>query len=203
MKNRKFANQKHAYDYLVNSMIRVNEIPVWVTLVDEGLLYYRNLDSKNELHQKIPLDDPSIDMNPVPLGFLASQSEKDISCAYVKRAPYRQWKIGLTTNNCIVTNPFKHGCSYVPAPHHIIWTKAMINTVLGKYLDPTGAQDLSRKTERPAAFGRRFGVFQDYLLFRDLGEPVGIVTKGKPELHEDFTYLTTMLNEDLNACGNC
>lgn len=203
MRNRTFYNDKHAADYLVNSMIRVNEMPVWVTHVENGVMYYRPIDDKKGDSKFIALDDDAINMMPVPLGFLASKTENDPACQYMKRHPYRQWKIGLTSNTCVITNPFKHGFTgHIPS-HYVLPTRAMVDTVLGKYLDPLSAQKLSTDHARPAAFGRSFGVFQNYLLFKDLGEPVGEMNKGRPTLHEDFTYLTAMLNEDLNASGNC
>jgi hypothetical protein len=205
-KNRTFHNNSHADAYLSGSIIRINDYPVYVHKVVDGFIYYTKADQKGGTTDRIALDDQAIDMNPMPLGFLSVQKESDPCSMYLKRGPYRQWKIGLTNHNCIVSNPFKNGgvTSYIPS-HHILHSKWFVDTVFGRYVDPKTAHRVSNKAEelKVVPFGRRFAVCKDYLLHKDLGEPVGTATNGKPELHEDFAYLDRQLNEDLNACGNC
>lgn len=208
MRNRKFANHDHAYSYLCGSIIRIGEVPVYIHDMCDWSLYHKPLneyDSYNVKCSITKLDDPAVDMNPVPLGFLSPKTTTDVPSFYVKRNPFRQWKQGLTTQNCTISNPFKHEID-APAnlvPKYYLFSTAMVRAILNHYLPPEDAQKLSKVDNRPAAFSRRFAVFKDYLLYKDLGEPVGTVARGKPELHEDFTYLTSALNEDLNACSEC
>jgi hypothetical protein len=201
MRNRKFHNDGHASAYLSGSVIRVDDLPVYVTEVCGGIMYYKLVEEAKQraTSQNIPLEHPKIDMNPVPLGFYAIKSEKDFGGCYIKRGPYRQWKIGLTSENCVVTNPFRHAQKNWPSASHCLWTQAMRDTILGIYLTPGEAQELAKKKECAVGFSRNFGVFGDHLLFQDYGEPVGTVTKGFPALHEDFTFLKQQLKADLNA----
>jgi hypothetical protein len=201
MRNRKFHNDGHAHAYLSGSIIRVDELPVYVTAVESGIIRYIPIEAvkKRVTSDNIPLEHPMIDMNPVPLGFYAIKTEKDIGGCYLKRGPYRQWKIGLTADNCVSANPFRYGQQGWPMSSHVMWTQTMKDTILGIYLTPDAAQDLSKKKSWAVGFSRNFGVFGDYLLFRDFGEPVGELADGKPKLHSDFTFLSQQLKADLNA----
>jgi hypothetical protein len=201
MRNRKFHNDQHANAYLSGSIIRVDDLPVYVTEVSGGIVRYLRIEDvkRKAVSDNIPLEHPKIDMNPVPLGFYALKDEKDLGGCYLKRGPYRQWKIGLTSENCVASNPFKYGQQGWPMSSHVLWTQTMRDTILGIYLTPDAAQDLAKKKNCVVGFSRNFGVFGDYLLFRDLGEPVGDVTKGTPKLHSDFTFLSQQLKADLNA----
>jgi hypothetical protein len=201
MRNRKFHNDDHASAYLAGSVIRVDELPVYVTEVCGGLMYYKPVEEakRRATALNIPLEHPKIDMNPMPLGFYAIKNEKDLNGCYLKRGPYRQWKIGLTSENCVAANPFKHAQRNWPTAGHILWTEALRDTVLGIYLTPDAAQDLAKKKECTVGFSRNFGVFGDYLLFQDFNEPVGTVINGVPKVDDDFTFLKQQLKADLNA----
>lgn len=205
MRNRTFANDQHANAYLSGSVIRIDEKPVYITEVRSGLIYYVpvELAQISKRADNVPLAHPSVDMMPVPLGFLSTLHEKHFANGFLARAPYRQWKQGLTTHNTRCTNPFKYGSSSWPTTGHIIYTDQMRDTILGVYLDPKAAQALSQKKKATVGFSRNFGVFDQHLLFQDFNEPVGEVLNGKPKLHEDFYYLNTQLKADLNASGNC
>lgn len=175
--------------------------PVVCYKVEGSLLFYHPLSEPTAVNT-IRLDDSLIDLNPVPLGFLPVPEGAVHSSSYVKRGPYRQWKIGLTMHNCISSSAYFEAPGIL-SPHAFLYSNMMRNLVKGYYPDPKKSQIMSEQLGAVIPFGRRFAVVKDHLLFKDLGEPVGTVTKGKARLHEDFTYLTRMLNEDLNACGNC
>lgn len=202
MRNRTFASSQHAHEYLSKSVIQVDGEPVFVHGVADGVLTYYPLPTESSKHSSIRLDDPLIDLNPIPLGFLPIPESTAYSAGYVKRGPYRQWKIGLTSHNCMAAKAFEQATTVLPV-HHFLCSKMMVDLAKGRYPDPKKAQVMSEANNNVIGFSRRFAVMQSHLLFKDLCEPVGEVLKGKPMLHEDFTYLTRMLNEDMNASGNC
>jgi len=204
MRNKKWYNAGHAENYLSGSVIRIDNVPCYVCSVGESKMEYYPITEKNN-HRVIDLDHPAIDLNPMPLGFLSLRETDNFhSSSYLKRGPYRQWKVGTTARNTISANPFKHAIKSSPMMQYILRSQEFCDTVAGKYIDPEQAHALSAKNEQGAfAFSRRFAVFKDFLLYKDLQEPVGTVSKdGTVLLHEDFTYLTDMLNEDLDACGH-
>lgn len=207
MKQKVFFDLTHANAYLSDSVIRVGGEPVFVDSIRELKNYewemrywvLGKVGGENKL-KTISLKNPEIDMNPVPLGMLATGAESKATC-FISRSPRRAWKIGLTTSSMIINDVDKQ------AKKNIRWGKAAVlyssslrNTINDEYLSIKKAYTLSTQEDIPVAFDRNFAVWNNQLFARDLGIPIGSVDKNaRVGLKDEFTYLKESLDEALDV----
>lgn len=211
MKHKDFYDFKHAYDYLQGSIVRVANEPVMIVEVrcpnpDKPKyieLVYRPLGVTSG-HKSVAVDDEAVDLNPVPLGLMSVDRESieygPKTSFLLQRVPVRKWKIGLNSQNISYVDPWPDKQTFDLSMGYLFNSRELVRTIKGRYLDLDDAIKLSREFPgRSVAFSRRFCVNTDKLLCRNLGLPVGDVMGKGVALHDDFIYLTQVLDEDLHS----
>lgn len=203
MKRKVFYDINMAHSYLVDTVIRYNEKPIYVhsigyvngprapfqlTFSYVGGPFIANLAQT---------DDPLLDMTPVPLGLLAYPGDGGKGwqrTAMVSRYPARKWKWGLSQINCDVRAVNN---SFIPPPKaEVLLSAALRDTIMGKYPDYKTAFRLAKNTrESIFAFNRSFAVSSNKLYYKSLGE-VGAAGASGPVLDDNHFYLQQVLDED-------
>ena len=202
MKNITFYDEHTARSYLINSIIRYKNTPIMITEVQETLdnnkqfrvTFNRLGDHNNRL---LFLPDRQIDMNPVPLGMLNGNKT---SC-FVSRIPVRNWKIGLSAQNChfkpILRQRLDEGGEEEDT--FFLASVAMKNTIEGKYPSyATCYRSIIAGNRQTYAFSRRFAIDRQGLSYKSIDEPIGICEKTKPQLFDQYQYLEQVLEKDLS-----
>lgn len=202
MRTKEFYDHNHAERYLTSSIIRIKDKPIWISstqVADDGfVLKYKHLplENSNRGYQYTLHSRSHVDMNPVSLGMLAIHKEdKLVGSLYVSRIPLRAWKIGLTEGN-VSMQPTCDKLFPQYSVRDLFYSKAFVNTVLGKYPSIKEAIKLSFDRQLPIAFTRRFAVDGGKLLYKALGCPVGWIKDNEPYLSENFQHLSQVLKED-------
>ena len=191
MKNKNFYDEHHAKMYLVDSIIRYKNKPIFIQDIqktEQGYkLTYNYLGNLDFQMAFIPNKD--INFNPVPLGFL----NKDKKAYYISRIPCRIWKIGLCFKNMSVFNILDHNIKIKIN----VDSKEINNTIIGKYPSYDKSYEFIRKEKvNCIAFSRRFVICKNGLFYKTNIETIGFLNN-PPELHNKFKYLTEVLEEDL------
>lgn len=207
-KTRDFFDLNHAGRYLANSVIRYNRMPIKVIgcapsgkahvykLVYEELLEApRNAEWGDDGRKSCLHNSDKIDMTPVPLGFLSTKNADEGDSLFLARTPARVWHVGLHRDNTAIYHPcfnypvWARGGDVVHAP-------SFFRMIMNKYLEPEEALLLSQKHDKTRAFSRRFAIFDDKLMYKTRGHPVGEIKNKKPELYNEFGFLKEALAED-------
>lgn len=202
MKNKEFYDANHANLYLVNSIIRVDGVPVYITNVQRSrklskiTIHYNLISNRENTEETIPIDSKRIDMNPVPLGFINFTEfgkPKTIISAY--RIPARQWRIGLTSNNLKLIPNCYNGAE---TKRKIIQSIYFKRSVCGEFPNVKKVIKMIKDKEAISqAFSRSFAMEREKLRFIQLAEPVGELFKGEIMLFDDYLYLSQLLEQDL------
>lgn len=191
MKNKDFYDEHHAQMYLVDSIIRYKNKPIFIKDVQKTergyKLTYHYLGSLE--FQMVFIPNKDINFNPVPLGFL----NKNKKSYYISRIPCRTWKIGLCLRNMSVVN-------ILDSNEKIrikIDSKEISDTIIGKYPSYDESYEFLKKEKVECiAFSRRFSICKIGLLYKTNMATVGFLDT-PPKLHNKFKYLTEVLEEDL------
>ncbi len=205
MRTRNFYDVAQASQQLRGSIIRVGDKPVHVIdafsgdKVGEYVIQYAPCKTPNDRDYKlIPVDHPSIDMNPVPLGMISFIERGIWSVYYTARLPVRKWKIGLSREN--VTVKFVRGFDSGNGFEKVYHSALIHDLIMGIYPKLKSIRSSFNKNAGARAFSRRFALDNDEQLFyKTIQEPVGIMRKGiEFELQEDYAFLKEVLEEDLH-----
>ena len=167
MRTKDFYNHDHAYQYLVGSLIRLDEKPLYVDDVhtdDRGRLRLRGIYTETGRESdSVGITSKRVNMVPVPLGMcnvLLDQNNRVYGCAAVSRLPARAWKVGLYQRNMSL---MKYSYEYIfPERQRILTGPQLAGAILGKYPKFDEAlgwvtRDLNRETS--VAFSRNFGIW--------------------------------------------
>jgi hypothetical protein len=140
--------------------------------------------------QRLGLDDPELNLDPVPLGYV----NEGKGTSYVERIPIRKWKHGLHRENVHIRGDM------VELGRDVIRTRYMADTILGVFPTlPEALQSVVEGRRKETAFNRKFSLRMDEetgivnLMYRT--ERVGFVMDGKPQLGPKMQYL----KEELEA----
>lgn len=194
MKSKEFYNADHAIRYLNDSIITLMGKPIYIVAVGAGgkgayKLKFFDLDGEHD-YQYVMSNSPDIDMTPVPLGMASALDNYINFTSYFVRIPARMWKIGLCTHNLKIYPITKGVLGY--NNRTIITSKAICNTILGKYHTPDDAY----KRKAITGISRRFALSTEKLYYKNTTNPVGEYKAGRFTLYEDYTYLQQVLEED-------
>ncbi len=147
------------------------------------------------------VDKDRLDLSPVPLGFInITNAGGRPRVVYTSRLPARIWKVGLTNHSIILTAPYPD--AWQPAIGAVWKRSCMADTIRGHFPSLQACQKAIRKDTRNdmLAFSRRFALRSgNKLYYKTLGEPVGVLRAGVPDLFEDYQYLKEVLEEDQNG----
>ena len=187
------------YDYanakLADSIVMLNNMPVYIHGVNnDGQVDYIPLGWNESYHTDLR----NFDLTTKKLGYINLDGG---SASYIARYPSRTWKQGLRMSNIYFV---LRGLSR-PIPMH---SPNFINCILGKYPKIDVCMDILDNSEaNSVAFSRSFSISKKSkkgihsLLFKDRG--VGIFSqddKGQHfDLQPEYSFLTEMLNETVNA----
>src|SRR3990167_2223443 len=209
MKYNGFYNLDHVNAYLMGSVIRIEDDPVYVINLDYNgtmnkyKIAVRRLISKKE--EWISLDDSRIVLAPVPLGMVNLKNEnKRPTILVTARYPLRAWKIGLTSSNLFVTSILPHDQNLLN--FNLFPSKELGKTIIGDF--PSLSSILKVMGDKAEigdtiAFSRHFairnlGKEELSLLYYRYNEAVGNFTFfGQPQLHPAFSFLREHLIEEL------
>lgn len=203
MKTKNFYDLNHASNYLVNSMIRVDDEPVIVNGFDHStaskiiMSYYA---VNNKKIKTVPINSDRVNLSPVPLGFLAIRAPFNafLRTAYTCRYPSRRWKVGLTQNNIGIIKLPKSKDYF--SQESVFYSTELRDTVLGLYLKFEEALDLANRNNGiDIPFSRVFATNGTVLYYKAFDQAVGQINGTLPVLHDDFRFLNERLQEDLNA----
>ena len=197
MKSKTFFDHRHASAYLVNSVIRKGPTPILVTDVMEAdeknkkwrLNYIPIGSSANSI---LFLPSTEVNMNPVPLGMINAHKQ----VVFASRIPTRGWKVGLYEHN-VYFRPL--ALDWGETAPELLRSKYLRDTILGKYPDFDKVIKDIRAGHKMKAFSRRFAVIGGSLMYKSIGNAVGVAERTGPVLFENFNYLTEVLQEDLNG----
>jgi hypothetical protein len=212
MKNRKFGSIDDAHNYLSGSIIRVKNDPVYVEQVSsrnrKPHLYYTPIPRKVNTDPDSPLGvvnvelaSDDVDMNPIPLGFINERHFTKHLSYGVYRVPARQWKIGLTNNNAIIT--LNGSTVWREANRGILKSRGLFDMVKNNYPsfeDALASIENNKNSSR--AFSRKFSINGDGLVrYFQLDDYVGDIQKGSVRLFSDYVFLAEQLEKDLRNAG--
>lgn len=148
-------------------------------------------------YYSIPLDDPSVNVFDIPLGYMNTSLKEAI---YVTRHPVRGQRQGLQNNGVSFspskTNPFVHY-----NVNSAVREPGFTEMVQGRYPTFDEARERVMKGEHSVAFSRRLALQQNargfpmYLMYR--GEQIGwgVPEKGPFELPKEYAFLREQLQE--------
>lgn len=205
MKNKPFYDVEHANRYLSASVIRVKDAPVMVQGVrGEGLrravILYNALHLADDEVKEVPLTSPTVDMDPVPLGFVTySRFGNPSRMCVVSRNPVRDWKVGLARGNIRIEGHPTYG-GETPERADMMRSRALADTIMGVF--PSMRQAIKQVQAGGAvgvAFSRRFGLGgNSRLYYYALPAAVGrIYDNNTVVLDKDYEYLSQVLQEDM------
>lgn len=203
MRNKKFFNIDHANLYLVGSIIRVNDLPVYVRnvtysrAIKKQILTYAPVENYDEGKvDKVYLNSSRVDMNPIPLGFINfKEFGKPRIAVGAYRIPSRQWRIGLTTDNMRI---IPHRFDGYEAKRKVIHSIYFKKSVCGQFPTVEEIIEMIKNKEATSqAFSRDFAIEKNKLMFLQLKAPVGKIFKNELMLFDDYLYLSQVLEKAL------
>lgn len=199
-----FFNLHQMQMYLMHSVIRLDEKPIYITDIEEqgerNYLYYCTL-GKERKSNRININSAQVNFNPVPLGLINNNG----SIAVVSRSPARMWKIGLHNSNTHWDALFNEKRKDLPDP--LLLSDALRKTIENVY--PTLAETIKQiqemKKAGSIAFNRHFCLAKGSegakirLFYYKFDTPVGVVPNDKPVLFNVFKFLEEHLRDELNG----
>ena len=183
-----YNDRVYAQGRLINTIIRTNKqrpvvvkkIPIVGECVVEDLKSGRMSSIEYE----------SLDMSPVPLGFMNYDGEG----IFAARKPMRRdWRQGLRSHNIMLYNK-RIGMLNLTDD----MSKALADTIMNKYPTLEFCVDKIKNGYGSLAFCRGFSVAKGGILYYKGEFEVGKVENYKPVLHPKYVYLDRVLNEGLN-----
>lgn len=184
----KFISSVDANARLAKTIIRINSTPIKVLEVySDMIMRYRVLKSGRE--HTIDVHHRSVNMRPVPLGYMNSHSK---GAFYLMRTPARRYKQGLDLTKIIFKNfalpPVKLSQSH----------KALHRCITGYYPKLESAKEAAGVLGVPIAFSRELAVdHRSNLHYK--GVIVGSI-KDKLKIMEHYHYMDKCLEGLLDAC---
>ena len=212
MRDYRFYNTAQMNAYLNNSVIRVDNEPVYVlegynTQSGQPKLAYCFLGKRRESKNKsVLIYSKNVDLSPIPLGFMNNITDDKNQIAVVNRRPARNWKMGLSDTNMKISNPIKY-LGYTPGPttEAVIVSENLRRTVIGLY--PGFEQALKDLKKGPfpnsIAFARHFCLEKEdkkaaiNLWYYKYEKAVGCIDESIPILNQKFNFLAEHLEESL------
>jgi hypothetical protein len=185
-------NVEYASQRLAGTIVRVGEVPVYVSSVfetrQEGILCkIQELQDTEDDSKFVSVD--NLNLEPVPLGYV----NYGPSSYYMVRKPMRNdWRQGLRRGN----SAFIGDEGFYELPH-----QELNQTILGKYPKVKDALALVKtRIKDKVAFSRDFAVGYDKTLHYK-GRRVGTFDK-QMTLDKKYFYLNEYLQETLDAQDN-
>lgn len=201
-----FYDDLSARRYLSQSVIRYKGDAIFVLEASTRRLRYRNLMEAEftlddvEAHT-VPIDDPGLDLSPIPNGYVNITLPDKKKAAYIYRSPVRNWKLGLALGNISSWQPDR--C----VPSRWACTAALANRGLAlmvKHIYPSYLEALSLLGSdlSDIAISRNLCVDNKFHLHYRRQKGVGKVNKdnGIVTLKNDYSYLSQVLDKEGLVC---
>jgi len=186
-------DQRTADMRLHNCIIRIENTPIFIDRVEKRdsnfLLTYRVLGQTRP--NIIFFEDPSINIEPVPLGFTLVRGET----VNVLRQPARMYKIGLCSSNIIILGSGSDRLSISNVrSRHLLESDALAKTIQGHYLSCRQAIAALKDGGRMIPFSRDFAMRSDGRLIHRFTGVVGSTRQNqKLRLYDRYQYLKESL----------
>lgn len=204
MIQKKFFDEQHARTYLIGSIIRYKNKPIYIKDLQNTERGGDHLKKYKVIYTPVGEDDNSIlfipnariDMTPVPLGMMNTNSHT----WYVQRNPSRGWKVGLDSSNIsyqIISGQALENMGK-NKPNHGFNSRYLNKCIMGDY--PTYKEALRKISEGDrfsTAFSRKFAVNRGGLVFKSIDDTIGVCERKGPVLFDHFQYLQEVLEEDM------
>lgn len=201
MSVKKFYDTNHANSYLSNSIIMLGEEPIYVRDVirkdGKDLIRYLTEPFEGKI-KSISLTNKLVDFSPLPLGLANSLSRGQPRVVKISRMPTRNWKVGITRNNVMISDMLSGERLLVD---NYIPSIALCNTVKDIYPEYMEAIDTMKTIKAGrVAFSRKFAI-DDHLRIRHIhfDDYVGVHGSGGPTLLPSFEWMRGSLDEVLNG----
>ena len=206
MKGKDFYDLNHINNYLKSSLIRYDGepiIPQDFSHEDDGKFRIYYVNTRDRSRGDARSDDPKLDYNPVPLGYVNwVVFGQRVNVYAAMRIPLRVWKVGLCSKSLSI-RPLGY-TEDPPTTSKMMTSVQLAMTVKGQY--PTFAQACDEMIESEAgeaftAFSRRFAISKHGALYNLYHQkPVGSWNRGTRELdlRPRFKFLHEVLAEDVN-----
>jgi len=176
---------------LTGCVVRYKDDPVYIHSVNhsEARGIYASLSILGTDDQvRRGVNDPEWDYRPIPTGYM----NYGHNAFYITRIPIRKWKQGLHADN-VVSLP---GTRRVM---DLVRTEEFKSVVKNLYPTFDDINKMVRLGMKGGAFHRKFclrrGMYAKVPMLEYMGEVVGMVQDGKPELLPQFLFLTEELQE--------
>ena len=216
MKYDGFYDVKQTERYLNGCVIRVKDVPIFVTTVYSDVnragkpitnLRYIELGDMNT-PKTISMRSKRLNLSPVSLGYVNFREGKTgINCAAVSRIPSRMWKIGLDGDNMHIAPPIGKDKSNLSKSHLLI-SEALKDTIMGHYLPYAATLRFldTASLYSCMSFGRQFGIQKHEetysLIYYKNKTAVGVALPEGPVLLPEYHFLQQKLQEVYDAPNN-
>lgn len=204
MKVKEFFDLQHAHSYLVGTIIRLKDEPIYITQVNptnDGSWTYRYNKLGSTKHEYVEKESKNINMEPVPLGMAVINKEAIkkgfFGTFMVSRIPARIWKVGLSWDNMHIVGIDK--ADKTSGLRDLFFRSSeMRSTILGEYPTVLEAMKSTDETGASFAISRSFAIRGRNLYYKDLGRSVGkVLPSGKLDLIDKYSYLLQQMNEEI------
>ena len=199
----KFADVRHAHQYLSGSVVMLGAKPVYVTEVwidenDKDRVDYVEVGTNNRANCRIAdLTGCTLSLGMTNMPLVDYGIEGRLAF-FVRRTPRRMWKVGLSRNNIRFGNVQPDSGFRFPQPAgNYLVSQPFRETLDNKFPDIEAAAKAAKDTKFATAFDRNFAVDNNQeVYFKTFGHPVGSVgsTSGAV-LRPQYRYLEQLLEE--------
>lgn len=193
-----FYNTDHAYQYLSDSIIKIEGIPSIIGDVARHsktfkIHYQPSYNPEGIPYKSILINDEAVDMSPICLGYFNKSRFENHRTFRVFRKPCRDWKIGLHSSNvkCL---------EYSDEISELLMSRYMFNLMTNNF--PSFEQALyiiNKKETNSVAFNRHFALKGYDIYYNIVDYKIGSVDKkGSFSLFEGSEYLGELLEKAVN-----
>jgi len=176
-----FINLHDAKMRLEHTLIRYKKEPVYIIdITQPSVTYFLMVEGlRTDKISKVKLQDPEIDLSPVPLGNLNHEGDT----YYTSRIPQRAWKQGLHRDSFIAYS-IKHGYCGLPLP-----CKALLKTIANNYPSVKQSHRLIEEgTVVSSAFSRNFSIGDKRVIVYQSKILIGVFTNNLKDFELDEAH---------------
>jgi len=206
MKKKVFYDAGQAYNYLINSILRLDRNPIYIMSVEakgkDYNLFIRDL--LTDTRKVILYSDDQLNLNPVPLGFCNVRRFYN-QAYYTFRLPARTWSIGLNHTNFGVSSPFgsaENKSALKEKSTDLFASPSLVRTIMNDYPSIEQAAKTLKETrfeKECIAFSRNFALSRRMEVIYGLASlPIGEFNGRAFNLKDEYAYLHEMLLNEVN-----
>lgn len=170
-------------------LLRYKGVPVYVRTLGDGKVQIDSIGGSEFQAHVVNISDKNFDYSPVPLGYCNVEGY----AYYAARRHRRQFVVGLTRGNMVVTHIGDNHNDKAYAALINMKTKGLRDCIMGKYPSVAEAiEELDSKKATTVGIDRSFAVDRDHCLyFKD--KRIGVIEKdNKPYFFHTKSYMKVL-----------